>query len=56
MLVKTGSETSHRESVSSLDAGIVEEARISMSSRGGFAAEGDALMIRGTATPVLPKL
>lgn len=55
-MVNTGSKTSHGESVSSLNAGIVEEARISTSSRGGFVVEGDALMIRGSATPVLPKL
>jgi|GEM_PF-1363049 len=47
---------SEDESVSSLQARIVGEARISVSRRGGFAVKGDALLTRGTWTPAIPKL
>lgn len=47
---------SEGESVSSLKARIVDEAKISVSRRGGFAVKGDALLTRGTWTPAIPKL
>lgn len=47
---------SQNELVPSLNARIVDEARISVSRRGGFAIRGDALLTRGTWTPVTPKL